>query len=260
VRTEPTDPLVLKPIDHDDPEAIRDPRVSVFSGPFDRDKLNDPRWPVQFTGDLIQVDISPLTLPDGASRVFDSLGSKEVDLGRDGLIEHSSHYYTNAYEDVLTLPAPGAFRIVVGKFGDADLKIFRGIPDQELTSGRVISVQVPVDAFVHTQTGAVVMLSAKMADGSSLPAWLTFDPSTGKFRGTAPVGTPDEIAVIVEARDGDGRQADAVFRIKLVQGKVAGRAGLSDQLRAAARETNPYDVLRRLQAPAARTLPPSRAA
>src|SRR5438270_672597 len=85
--------------------------------------------------------LHPLALPDAVPRIFSSLGRSDVEGGSDSALERSSHYYTTAYEDVLTMPAPGAFRIVVGKFGDADLKLFRGIGDQELTSARVIPVQ-----------------------------------------------------------------------------------------------------------------------
>ena len=127
---------------------------------------------------------------------------------------------------------------------EASLRVFRGIPDQEFLQTRDVRVQVPVDAFIHTETDAVVMLSARLADGAPLPRWLHFDPGTGKFSGLEPAGAPAELVVLVEARDRDGHNADAIFRIRL-QKQAQGRAGLSEQLRAVQRDT--VGALRGLQ-------------
>jgi hypothetical protein len=105
---------------------------------------------------------------------------------------------------------------------------------------------------VHTQEEAVVHLTARMVDGGPLPAWLMFDPTTGKFSGVAPEGAPRELAVLVEARDRDGRRAEAIFRIKIAPAAVAGRSGLTEQIRVASRSASPLDALRTLQHPAPR--------
>jgi hypothetical protein len=259
VRTEPTDPDVTAPHKLDDTGKVSDVDVAsnalaVYTATWDDPFVKDKMWPVEFDGNIVSLPIDTVTLPDSlaGNEIFPSLASSEVDLGRDSLIDRSSHFLTARYGDVLTMAAPGAFRITVAPGGDAALKLFRGIPDQEFTTTRVISVQVPVDAFVHTQAEAVVMLSARSADGGPLPPWLSFDASTGKFSGNAPVGAPSELEVVVEARDRDGRQADAIFRIHIGTGRVTGRSGLSDQLRAAAKQAKPFELARQIVPQAAR--------
>jgi hypothetical protein len=235
VRTEPMDPFPIVGADHD---------------------WAPNTWPggrYEFDGHLFSLPITPFTLPQNSGMVLeDTLASDAFSQTRDFVLERSSHFLTTSYNDVLTMAGPGAFRITVAIGGEAALKVFRGIPDQDFMSTRTVSVQVPVDAFVHTQEEAVVHLTARMVDGGPLPAWLTFDPTTGKFRGVAPEGAPRELAVLVEARDRDGRRAEAVFRIKLAPGAVAGRSGLTEQIRAASRPASPLDVLRNMPSPAPR--------
>jgi hypothetical protein len=189
---------------------------------------------------------SPFLLPDAGGPLFEPLTPREaalgIDLGRDRSVQTAA----NNYRNVLTQAAAGAFQIVVAADGEASLKLFRGIPDQDLRSASV-AMQVPLDAFVHTQQDAIVQLSARLADGGPLPSWLVFDPSTGKFSGVVPPGGPRQLAVLVEARDRDGRHAEAIFRIKFARAAQPGRAGLSEQIRTSANQTYPVDALRQLQ-------------
>lgn len=94
-----------------------------------------------------------------------------------------------------------------------------------------------------------VTLTAVQADGRPLPSWLKFNPSTGKFEGTAPPGARS-VEIRVTARDGQGHQAVQIFRLTLTaeradagttekavkQASATGRAGLSEQLRAMGRD------------------------
>jgi hypothetical protein len=201
-----------------------------------------PAVPVRFGGRDFPLQITPFTLPDAPSDIFKSL-AVEYD-GLDVQLERSVHFISASYRDVLTQAAPNAFRVVVATdTGDIALRVFRGIPDQELTGTRAISVQVPLDAFVHTQEDAVVQLNARMAHGGPLPSWLVFDASTGKFIGMVPPGGPAELDIVVEARDRDGRRAEAMFRIK-INATAGGRAGLSQQLQTAMRQPGSHIHLR----------------
>jgi hypothetical protein len=200
-----------------------------------------PAVPVRFGGHDFPLAITPFTLPDSTGDVFRSLAleSESIELQ----LERSVHFVAASYRDVLTQPGPNAFRVVVGSGGEIALRVFRGIPDQELTGTRAITIQVPLDAFVHTQEGAVVQLNARMAGGGPLPAWLMFDASTGKFTGIVPPGGPAELEVVVEARDRDGRRAEAMFRIK-IRADAGGRTGLSQQLQVAMRQPGSHIHLR----------------
>ena len=202
--------------------------------------------------ELLDAPASPFRLPQATGPLFEPLTPREaapdIDLGRD----RAPAAHSSSYRNVLTQAAAGAFQIVVAADGEASLKLFRGIPDQDLRSAS-LDTQVPLDAFVHTQQDAIVQLSARLADGGALPSWLVFDPSTGKFSGVVPAGAPRQLAVIVEARDRDGRHAEALFRIKFARAAQPGRAGLSEQIRTSASQAYPMDALRQMQgaAPAA---------
>jgi hypothetical protein len=220
----------------------------VISDLETRPLLPSPNSPSTFGGHVFSLPISPFIVPEARALTFESIfGSSGSSLGRDHSLERSIHYLPNDFGNVLTQLGPNSFQIVVNRANDASLKLFRGVPDQELTSTRTISVQVPVDAFVHTQEEAIVELSARMIDGTALPSWLVFDAITGKFTGLVPDGAPQVLEIVVEARDRDGRRAEALFRIKVASGVISGRASLSEQIRMAAKRSDSLDQLRQLQ-------------
>ena len=124
------------------------------------------------------------------------------------------------------------FRTVVAKAENPALMLFQGVPDQYAESGRALLMTIPSDAFVHTQADAVVRLAATLQDGRPLPSWVQFDAQTGKFTGEVPKGLVGELRVKLTARDINGHEATALFRINVGQAKNAmGKSGLSEQLR-----------------------------
>jgi len=126
------------------------------------------------------------------------------------------------------------FRTVVAKAENPALMLFQGVPDQYAESGRALVMTIPSDAFVHTQADAVVRLAATMQDGRPLPSWVQFDAQTGKFTGEVPTGLVGELRIKLTARDINGHEATALFRINVGQAKNAmGKSGLSEQLRQA---------------------------
>jgi large repetitive protein len=138
-------------------------------------------------------------------------------------------------DDVLTSRGVNGFRIAVARADEPSLLVYRGIPDQDIHTNRVVDFKIPIDAFVHTNPRAVVTLRATLLDGRALPRWLQFDPVTGKFEGKAPRGNPEVLSILVVARDGDGREARTIFRVHFDKASASGgRAGLSEQLREAA--------------------------
>lgn len=72
--------------------------------------------------------------------------------------------------------------------------------------------RVPGDTFAHTNGAAVIRLQATLADGSPLPAWMTFDAGTGVFSGTPPSAAAVDIEVKLIARDDAGHEAAVFFR------------------------------------------------
>jgi large repetitive protein len=98
---------------------------------------------------------------------------------------------------------------------------------------------VPSDAFVHTQAGTDVLLTAQLADGSDLPNWVLFDAQSGKFNISPPEGFKGELKIKLIARDTQGREASTLFRFHVGEKRPTGlgRSGFTEQLRHAAQQT-----------------------
>lgn len=77
-----------------------------------------------------------------------------------------------------------------------------------------VAFTLPAGTFRHTDTDATVMIDARSADGSPLPAWLNYDPQSGVLSGTAPANE-DELTVVFVARDAMGGEATTTLELHL---------------------------------------------
>jgi VCBS repeat-containing protein len=86
--------------------------------------------------------------------------------------------------------------------------------DQVFVADTPLTFTVPPEFFGDPDLKDQVVLSATLADGSPLPAWLTFDPATGTFTGT-PTETGD-FFIFVTATDVDGATVTALFTLSVL--------------------------------------------
>jgi hypothetical protein len=117
-----------------------------------------------------------------------------------------------------------------------------------------MKVTIPLDAFVHSRSDAVVTLSAARVTGQPLPAWLNFDSRSGTLAGQPPADFKGTMVVRIVARDDKGQEATITVRInglpektgatetgkpvKLATGirdKAIGKIAFTQQLKLAAR-------------------------
>ncbi len=96
--------------------------------------------------------------------------------------------------------------------GTALLTAGKQILDVPVTSG-ALKFTVPQEAFLHSDSNAVVQLSATTLDNQPLPPWIDFDPVTGTFTAVPPPGTSGDVTVRVIAKDQFGQQAAQEFKI-----------------------------------------------
>lgn len=87
------------------------------------------------------------------------------------------------------------------------------IPDQMADEDVLFSFQLPANTFTDTNSGDSLTYQATMADGSSLPLWLSFDAATRTFSGTPANGDVGSIDVRVTATDSGGLSVTDVFAI-----------------------------------------------
>jgi hypothetical protein len=75
---------------------------------------------------------------------------------------------------------------------------------------------VPIGSFQFAP-GSVVVVHATQANGDPLPAWVTFDPSTGKFEGDASEFNNAHLHIVITARDQNGREVMLPVEIKFTE-------------------------------------------
>lgn len=149
----------------------------------------------------------------------------------------------NLPKGILTAPGDGAFRVVVTQSDQPSLMVYRGISDASVQrEGGTVQLQIPADAFTHTNPMAVITLSARLSNGAPLPTWLKFDQASGKLFGTPPADFSGVVEIEVTARDDDGREARVIFKIKWASRIQLGHLGLSEQIRLASRPASSFDL------------------
>jgi VCBS repeat-containing protein len=108
------------------------------------------------------------------------------------------------------------------------------IDDQTAAAGQAFSFTVAPETFADIDEGDVLTWSATLADGTDLPAWLSFDPETHTFLGTPPGGgaggtdldcgcdgetgggtVTDSLDLRVVATDTAGASAEDVFTLAI---------------------------------------------
>ncbi|WP_269586164.1 putative Ig domain-containing protein [Roseibium sp. Sym1] len=110
------------------------------------------------------------------------------------------------------LEASDTFTLEITAENDAPVAV-NPIGDQTSAEDAAISFAVPGDAFTDVD-GDDLVLSASLADGSSLPAWLTFDADTRTFSGTPPQDFNGAFDVTVTASDG-ALEASDTFTLEI---------------------------------------------
>lgn len=101
------------------------------------------------------------------------------------------------------------------------------IADQSAEINALFTFAIPANAFFDPDVGDSLSYSAYLADGNSLPDWLTFDYQTGLFQGTPPAGTPSTLSIQIQAYDWRGSMASDVFDVLVLPKHldVVGTAG-----------------------------------
>ena len=92
--------------------------------------------------------------------------------------------------------------------------VANAIADQSTRDAQAWSFQVPADSLADPD-GDPLTYSASLADGSALPAWLTFDAETLTLTGTPPRNYSGSLSVKVTASDGTLTGSD-VFDLNVV--------------------------------------------
>lgn len=115
--------------------------------------------------------------------------------------------------------ASSTFALAVTNTNDAPV-VANLIPDRSATEAVAFSYQVPANTFTDVDAGDTLTYSATQANGTALPSWLGFNPSTRTLSGTPGATSVGTLTVRVNATDSAGAVTSDDFVIT-----VAGSAG-----------------------------------
>lgn len=108
--------------------------------------------------------------------------------------------------------AVATFTLAVANTNDAPA-VAEAVADQSALEDAGFSFTVPATAFADVDAGDVLSYSATLADGTALPAWLSFDAATLTFSGTPGRTDVGTLELRITATDGQGASASDVFRV-----------------------------------------------
>jgi hypothetical protein len=113
------------------------------------------------------------------------------------------------------------------------IAVLRGQPDHQVPVNEKSVIRMASDAFAHVSADAEIRLTLTRANGQALPEWLSFDGKTGELTLEPPADAPQQLELMLTAKDQDGENATTVFRIQVIQADPApqGRMSFSDKLR-----------------------------
>ena len=115
-------------------------------------------------------------------------------------------------EDAGGLTDTGRLTVTVTGSNDGPV-LSSSLADQAASEDASFSYQVPAGAFSDVDASDTLIYSATLADGSSLPGWLSFDAATRTFSGTPENDDVGAIDVRVTATDDHGSSVDDVFTL-----------------------------------------------
>ncbi len=104
------------------------------------------------------------------------------------------------------------FDVVVANSNDAPTLV-NAIANQRGAETIAFSYQVPSNTFADVDVGDTLTYTATLADGSALPAWLTFNAATRTLSGTPALNQQGTLNIKVTATDGGGLSAQSTFSL-----------------------------------------------
>ncbi|BAO29611.1 putative Ig domain-containing protein [Sulfuritalea hydrogenivorans] len=114
----------------------------------------------------------------------------------------------------------------VANVNDAPV-VTAAIAGQVTAPDRAYEFAVPDGSFGDIDTGDVLMLTGSLADGSALPAWLSFDAATRSFTGTPANGDAGMLELKVTATDLAGGSVSQNFMLTVDADLGASLSGTS---------------------------------
>ena len=141
--------------------------------------------------------------------VYSASGARFDALAADQVITDSFGY---TLSDAAGATATAAVSETITGVNDAPL-VANLIADQVASEDAAFSFVLPDNTFTDVDAGDTLTYSATCANGSSLPAWVTFNPITRTFSGTPVNGDVGTLRIKVTSADPHGLTAIDIFDV-----------------------------------------------
>jgi hypothetical protein len=109
------------------------------------------------------------------------------------------------------LTASDTFTLTVTPVNDAPV-LANALADRSVAEDTAVNFTLPANSFSDVDNASLT-ISATLAGGAPLPAWLTFNAATGTFSGTPPLNFNGSLDVTVTASDGGTVTANDTFTL-----------------------------------------------
>jgi VCBS repeat-containing protein len=86
---------------------------------------------------------------------------------------------------------------------DAPINV-KPLSDTDININQALNYTIPSGAFTDIDTGDILTYTAKKADGTALPSWMTFNATTGNLSGTPTSANVGALDVLITATDNSG--------------------------------------------------------
>jgi Ca2+-binding RTX toxin-like protein len=116
--------------------------------------------------------------------------------------------------DSFNATADCCFTIEIANANDVPV-VVTALADQSATEDQIFNFQIPANSFKDIDKNDSLTFSATLADGSSLPPWLTFDAATQTFSGTPENDNVGTISLKVTVADLSGATASSCFNVNI---------------------------------------------
>ena len=117
--------------------------------------------------------------------------------------------------------ASDTFAVTIADLNDAPY-LQKVLPHVRVHPGHSLAYRVPADAFGDVDAGDSLTVTATFADGSPLPAWMSFDAASRMLTGVPEEAQLGEYALRVTATDNGGLSANDTFRVVVAHEEQTG--------------------------------------
>jgi Tol biopolymer transport system component len=156
----------------------------------------------------------PINMNSGGAKInFPGYWEKDPSLSPDGKYLFFNHHTSSTLRDIVDIYWVSThINVGLKKYAFAP-RLSKQIPDMDITTDSVISYVIPENTFFCEYGTDKLKYAATLKNGSTLPAWLHFDPETRSLSGIPKQVEIDSISVI--ATLGDTVSASCTFSINI---------------------------------------------